>query len=63
MALKWERVPDDAPPGEPVPISCATCQDTRTIPCDPIFVNTEHNYGVEYRGEEPCPDCASEDDA
>lgn len=42
---------------EPVPIYCAACGDTGTIPADPIFVNTEHNYGIEYRSEEPCPVC------
>lgn len=55
--LRWEILPPDAPLGEAVPIYCATCQDTGTIPSDPIFVNTDHSYGVEYRSEEPCPDC------
>lgn len=56
--LTWRIVPDDEPLGEGVPINCRFCCDTGTIPDDPIFVNTEHNYGVEYRGEKPCPHCS-----
>lgn len=41
----------------PVPIYCTYCNDAGTIPDDPIFVNTEHSYGIEYRNEIPCPKC------
>lgn len=54
--------PEEAARLEPLPIFCTTCSDTGTIPADPIFVNTAHNYGIEYRSEEPCPNCGGADD-
>lgn len=56
--LRWELVPADEilVEREPVPY-CTHCGGEGTIPADPIFVNTAHNYGVEYRAEDPCPVC------
>jgi hypothetical protein len=41
---------------EPVPIGCELCQDSYWVLGDSVFVNTAHNYGVEYLGA-PCPRC------
>lgn len=49
-----EVAASDASP--PIPVSCETCHDSDYVLGDSIFVNTEHNYGVEYIGA-PCPDC------
>jgi hypothetical protein len=60
--LTWRIMADDELLGEGVPIYCKRCVDTGTIPADPIFVNTASHYGVEYRSEEPCPDCSLDQD-
>lgn len=61
MRQRWRVLTEEeAATLTPTPIFCQHCQDAGTIPCDPIFVNTEHHYGIEYRGEEPCPKCSEE---